>query len=168
MALRGRPRRIGVEREPSGRISRKQSSTKLNFYTVYVAACPTAGLVKVGRSVDAEKRRSQLASTVGGQVIICAQFKYKTLEESVSAEKDIIQMMIDRGYERNKKEWFKTPFKDLPQLVMAFGSSTRAFAVDSLGQFGGYDGRRSTDLYWLKYGHRAKVPVDVIPSVWYE
>src|SRR5690606_16306440 len=43
-----RPRKQGVERTPSGRISRK-GTTAPQFYAVYIAAFP-CGIVKVGRS----------------------------------------------------------------------------------------------------------------------
>lgn len=116
MALRpGRPRKQGVERTASGRISRKKAD-RTNFFAVYVAAFP-CGVVKVGRTCDVQSRMMGLKSLAGEAPIVCAEFHVGDMDDSIVMERHAIAALLASGYERDGREWFHMSYADLPAAV---------------------------------------------------
>lgn len=130
MALPGRRRKVGVERTPSGRISRKGLS-KATFFAVYVAAFP-AGLVKVGRTCDLARRMSNLQSWAGEMPVVCAELHVANLDDSIALERHVISLLLSEGYERERLEWFHVPFTDLPKLVTLFNETSPVSVVRNI------------------------------------
>ena len=143
---RGRPRKDGVARTDSGRISRAKSG---GMYAVYVAYLPLSKMVKVGRTGDVRGRMSSLSASIGERPVVCAEFYYVDRDTSIKAEGCLIDFLLGRGFKADGREWFHIDMEELPSIVAAFGANSHgAVAVNSMGEYrdspvdGGYDVRR--------------------------
>lgn len=114
MSNRGRPRKVGVERTPGGRIKRSKTEGQFLVYLLFV---PSRHLFKVGSTGNLSSRLSTYQSTYGTSPIVVAELTTANGPDVRAVEAMAIASIARAGYEIVGNEWVRADIEAAPQLV---------------------------------------------------